>query len=141
MNSYVIDASVAVKWFIPDATIETDVDRALQLLACAQRDEARFLQPPHWVSEVAAVLVRLAPKTVGSSVEALMALAFVKTANDGGYYQRAISLALKLDHHLFDTLYHAVALEEKAILITADRKYYDKARRLGSILMLEEFEE
>ena len=125
MNSYVIDASVAVKWFIPDATIETDVDRALQLLARAQRDEARFLQPPHWVSEVAAVLVRLAPKTVGSSVEALMALAFVKTANDVGHYQRAISLAMKLDHHLFDTLYHAIALEENATLITADRKYYD----------------
>ena len=139
MNSYVIDASVAVKWFIPDATIETEVDRALQLLASAQRDEARFLQPPHWVSEVAAILVRLAPKTVGSSVEALMALAFVKTANDVGHYQRAISLAMKLDHHLFDTLYHAIALEEKATLITADRKYYDKARRIGSILMLEEF--
>lgn len=139
MNSYVIDASVAVKWFIPDATIETEVDRALQLLASAQRDEARFLQPPHWVSEVAAILVRLAPKTVGSSVEALMALAFVKTANDVGHYQRAISLAMKLDHHLFDTLYHAIALEEKATLITADRKYYDKARRMGSILMLEEF--
>ena len=140
MNLYVIDASVAVKWFIADATVETDVDRALQLLASAQRDEARFLQPPHWVSEVTAVLVRLAPKTVRSSVEALMALAFVKTANDVGHYQRAISLALKLDHHLFDTLYHAVALEEKATLITADRKYYDKAKRLGSILMLDEFD-
>ena len=140
MNSYVIDASVAVKWFIPDAAVEADVDRALQLLASAQRDEARFLQPPHWVSEVAAVLVRLAPRTVIPSVEALLALAFVNTANDVEHYQRAISLALKLDHHLFDTLYHAVALEEKATLITADRKYYDKARRVGSILMLEEFE-
>ena len=140
MNLYVIDASVAVKWFIADATAETDVDRALQLLASAQRDEARFMQPPHWVSEVAAVLVRLAPKTVSSSVEALMALAFVKTANDVGHYQCAISLALKLDHHLSDTLYHAVALEEKATLITADRKYYDKAKRLGSILMLEKFD-
>ena len=140
MNSYVIDASVAVKWFIPDLDVEPDVDRALQLLASAQRDEARFLQPPHWVSEVAAVLVRLAPKTVGSSVEALMALSFVKTANDVGHYRRAISLALKLDHHLFDTLYHAVSLEEKATLITADRKYYDEARRLGCILMLEEFD-
>ena len=140
MNSYVIDASVAVKWFIPDVDVESGVDRALQLLASAQRDDARFLQPPHWVSEVAAVLVRLAPKTVGSSVEALMALSFVKTANDVDHYQRAISLALKLDHHLFYTLYHAVALEEKATLITADGKYYDKAKRIGSILMLEEFD-
>ena len=140
MNSYVIDASVAVKWFVPDVSAEIDVDRAIQLLASAQRDEIRFLQPPHWVSEVAAVLVRLAPKTVIPSVEALLALAFVKAANDIGHYQRAISLALKLDHHLFDTLYHAVALEQKATLITADRKYYEKAKRMGFILMLEEFE-
>ena len=84
--------------------------------------------------------MRLALRTVGSSVEALMALAFVKTASDVDHYQRAISLALKLDHHLFDTLYHAVALEEKTTLITTDRKYYDKARRLGSILMLEKFD-
>ena len=69
-----------------------------------------------------------------------MALSFVKTANDVGHNQRAVSLALKLDHHLFDTLYHAVSLEEKATLITADRKYYDEARRLGCILMLEEFD-
>lgn len=139
MNSYVIDASVAVKWFIPDAAVEADVDRAIQLLVSAQRGDARFLQPPHWVSEVAAVLVRLAPKAANPSVEALLALAFVITEFDVAHYQRAISIALKLDHHLFDTLYHAVALEEKATLITADKKYYEKAKHMGSILMLEEF--
>ena len=69
-----------------------------------------------------------------------MALSFVRTANDVGHYQRAISLALKLDHHLFDTLYHAIALEEKATLVTADRRYYGKAKRMGSIFMLEEFD-
>ena len=139
MNSYVIDASVAVKWFVPDAAVEPDLDRAMQLLLIAQRDEARFLQPPHWVSEVAAVLVRLAPKAASSSVEALLALAFIDTITDDYHYRRAIALALKLDHHLFDTLYHAVALEEKSTLITADQKYYDKAKRLGSILLLAEF--
>ena len=112
MNSYVIDANVAVKWFIPDAAVESEGNRAIQLLASGQRDEVRFLQPPHWLSEIAAVLVRLAPKKVVPSVEALLALAFVKAANDIGHYQRAISPALKLDHHLFDTLYHAVARQE-----------------------------
>lgn len=140
MKLYVIDASVAVKWFIRDAAVETDVDQVIQLLASAQRDEIRFLQPLHWVSEVAAVFVRLAPRTVVPSVAALLALSFVNTANDVDHYQRAISLALKLDHHLFDTFYHAVALEEKAMLITADRKYYDKTKRMGCILMLEEFD-
>lgn len=139
MNRYVIDASVTVKWFIADSAEVANADHALRLLQLAQQGDAQFLEPPHWVSEVAAVLVRLAPKTVSRSVEALRALSFVNIAIDDNHYQRAITLALKLDHHLFDTLYHAIALEENATLITADKKYYDKARRLGSIAMLAEF--
>lgn len=54
-------------------------------------------------------------------------------------YQRAIELSSRLNHHLFDTLYHAVALEENATLITADRRYYDKAKVLGGIILLENF--
>ena len=37
-----------------------------------------------------------------------------------------------LDHHLFDTLYHAVALEEGAMLVTADTAYFAKAKDLGA---------
>ena len=56
-------------------------------------------------------------------------------------YQRAIELACQHNHHLFDTLYHAAALEESATLITADRRYYDKAKLAGHIMMLEDFNE
>jgi predicted nucleic acid-binding protein len=139
MKLYVADASVAVKWFIPEVADETHVDQALQLLAAGQRQEARLLQPPHWVSEVSAVLVRRAPATVSEAVGALLELEFVKIAYHARYYQRAITLALQFNHHLFDTFYHAIALEENATLITADRRYYDKARNLGSIAMLENF--
>lgn len=140
MNQYVIDASVTVKWFIADSVDESNTDHALRLLQRAQQGDLQFLQPAHWVSEVAAVLVRLTPKTVSRSVAALRELSFVNIANHDNHYQRAISLALKCDHHLFDTLYHAIALEENATLITADKKYYDKARQLGAIVMLAEFE-
>lgn len=52
-------------------------------------------------------------------------------------YQRAIELARQYNHHLFDTLYHAAALEESATFITADRRYYDKAKLAGHIMLLE----
>jgi predicted nucleic acid-binding protein len=49
----------------------------------------------------------------------------------------ATELAMRLDHHVFDTLYHAVALHTPgATLVTADRRYYDKARREGQIVLL-----
>jgi predicted nucleic acid-binding protein len=41
---------------------------------------------------------------------------------------------------MFDTLYHAVALHlTDTVLVTADRKYYEKASSLGRIVLLEEF--
>ncbi len=45
-------------------------------------------------------------------------------------------MRIDLDRHLFDTLYHAVALEEGATLVTADEVHFAKARRLGNIELL-----
>jgi predicted nucleic acid-binding protein len=53
--------------------------------------------------------------------------------------KRAADIAIALDHHLFDTLYHAVALEVGAILVTADEVYFNKARGLGAIQLLADF--
>ena len=51
-------------------------------------------------------------------------------------YQVATALASKLNHHLFDTLYHAVALIEDVMLITADERYYHKAASMGAVIRL-----
>jgi predicted nucleic acid-binding protein len=48
-------------------------------------------------------------------------------------------MAMRLSHHLFDTLYHAVALEEGAMLVTADDAYLMKAKSLGGIVSLADF--
>jgi predicted nucleic acid-binding protein len=44
-----------------------------------------------------------------------------------------------LRQHLFDTLYHAVALETGATLVTADERYYETARGEGNITLLSDF--
>ena len=54
-------------------------------------------------------------------------------------YKRAAHLSVQLKHHLFDTLYHAVALENDATLVTADDAYFAKAYRLGNIKLLTSF--
>lgn len=53
--------------------------------------------------------------------------------------RHAADLAISLDHHLFDTLYHAVALEAGATLVTADEAYFGKAQSLGGIALLAHF--
>jgi hypothetical protein len=54
-------------------------------------------------------------------------------------YRCAADLSIALKHHLFHTLYHAVALEEGATLVTADETYFNKARDVGAIRLLRDF--
>lgn len=53
-------------------------------------------------------------------------------------YRLAIELSATLEHHLFDTLYHALALDVGATLVTADARYYRKAAQMGSVVLLSE---
>jgi predicted nucleic acid-binding protein len=52
---------------------------------------------------------------------------------DAAVLAHACTLAIDLGHHLFDTLYHAVALEADACLVTADDRYHRKAGALPGI--------
>jgi predicted nucleic acid-binding protein len=131
----VVDASVAVKWALPEATSETHAQEALAVLAAIRSGRATFLQPPHWLLEVTGVLVRLRPHVVDETI-ALLDLIRVSIAHEAYVLRRAARLARELDHHLFDTLYHAVALEHDGVLVTDDGRYARKAAHLGNIVEL-----
>ena len=52
---------------------------------------------------------------------------------DPATYDRALALAKRHKHHLFDTLYHALALSTPgALLVTADSAYWRKTPGLIS---------
>ena len=135
----VLDASVIVKWFFPDPAREPHSDRALNVLEGVRAGQVEPLQPPHWQAEVAAVIARLNPKIAGTAIDLLDAME-LPVSGEPAVYKRAAVLANKLNQHLFDTLYHAVALEHDAMLVSADRRYYGKARHLGCIVYLAEWE-
>ena len=137
----VVDASVAVKWFAEGdwALREDDIEPALEILKASTRGTLDFYQPPHFLAEVAAVVSRLAPDQAQQYIDNLAQLTITWAAPTVAY-SRAIELARQLDHHLFDTLYHAVALSVPgAVLLTADRRYFDKAKHLGQIAWLADF--
>ena len=138
MTRYVIDASVAIKWFLPDAADEANTLEALDLFLRLRAAEISLLQPPHWKAEVAAVLSRRIPDTAAANLDDLNLLEGIEIIDAPLVYHRAVQLAIELSHHLFDTLYHAVALESDAVMITADRRYYEKAAPLGRIMLLEQ---
>ena len=135
----VVDASVAVKWFLHDNPDEQHTDLALRLLEQSVLGLLTMVQPGHFVAEVAAVLARLKPTDAQDDLFDLLDIRY-RTLTSPETYATALDLAMRYQHHLFDTLYHAVALHTPgAVLITADTRYYAKARLEGQISLLADF--
>jgi predicted nucleic acid-binding protein len=137
----VVDASVAIKWFVFESPDEGDTDEALDLLRAYRDDRVEFYQPPIWRAEVLAVLSRLVPDKVEQHTWKLLAFDYGEAAGNA-LYLKAVQLSTRLDHHLFDTIYHASALiHPSATLITSDERYRSKAESLGRVLSLKRWRE
>jgi predicted nucleic acid-binding protein len=132
----VLDASVIIKWLLKDPERETGTEKATQIMELVAWGELGALQPVHWLAEVGAVLARESPATAANDVTMLFALE-LPILSDPLVLRRAVDLAIELRQHVFDTLYHAVALEiPDATLVTADNRYLRAARGKGRILDL-----
>lgn len=139
MTTVVLDASVIIKWVFADRAEESHSFQALQILQLINESRLGVVQPPHWLAEAAAVIARLDPGRARQAVSLLYALE-LPVMTDVEVYQKACDLSASLAQHVFDTLYHAVALHESgAMLVTADERYYRKAHRIGQIAMLKDF--
>jgi predicted nucleic acid-binding protein len=133
----VVDASVAIKWFVGSID-EEDVAQADAVVAAIEGSETELLAPAHWAAEIIAVLARRDRRLVDNALLALDEMS-PKLIHGITVLRRAAEMAIALNHHLFDTLYHAVALEEGATLVTADEAYFAKAGSLGNIQRLADF--
>ena len=76
MTEVVLDASVIVKWALPDRAREAHAERALNLLQAILAGRLTIVEPPHWLAEVAAVVTRLAPDRVAEVVALMHAMEF-----------------------------------------------------------------
>jgi predicted nucleic acid-binding protein len=132
----VIDASVIVKWIFPSPEEEPDASRALELLAALGEGAITAIEPPHWLAEVSAVVSRRSPARATEVIRLLYSMG-LSVVDDLEIYERAARLASETRQHVFDTLYHAVALTRPdASLVTADEHYYRAAKRAGRLIRL-----
>ena len=135
----VIDASVAVKWFLHAKPDEDHADLALRILEQSVLGFLPFVQPPHFMAEVAAVLARVKSDVAQDDLFDLLDIRH-RILSTPETYATALELSIRYQHHLFDTLYHAVALHTpEATLITADQRYFKKVKAEGRITLLAEF--
>lgn len=118
-KTLVVDASVAVKWFLP----EPDAEPAVALLRAGHR----LLAPDLLWIEVASVLWKVARREALTADEAGRmisdAAAFpVEILESGPLLTDALRIATATDRTVYDSLYVALAAREDAVMVTADER-------------------
>lgn len=140
MKRLVVDASVAVKWVLP----EDDSERAEVLVL---RNDVLLHAPAFLFMEAANVFWAKARGGQLDSSQAPDRLSRLRRAPllvwDGDEpLPRALDLARSLDHAVYDCAYLALALHLDAVYITADRRFWNKAQRIDElrdrVLLLQE---
>ena len=124
--SLVVDASVALKWFL------LDEPQASRSLAIAQ-DDALLIAPDPLTAEVcngawrSARLGRLSDAQVDEIATCLPRF-FDTLVSTTVLAPRAVTIAGQLEHPVYDCLYVSLAEAEKAQIVTADMRFLGKVR-------------
>jgi predicted nucleic acid-binding protein len=120
----VLDASVAVKWFVHDVLSEQ-----ASLVAHAHR----FIAPGLILSEVANALWTYARRGDVNPQDLVFALQIldkrVSFLNELNIAQMAARMACEHDHPVYDCMYLAVARMQNFPLLTADKRLSKLARK------------
>lgn len=119
MRTFVIDASVAIKWVV-------DEDESAQALAL--RKNSRLIAPDLLVAECANILWKKVQRGEIEPQDAklasdLLARADVALEPMNGLSAEALRLAVQLGHPAYDCFYLALALARRAIFVTADARF------------------
>jgi predicted nucleic acid-binding protein len=120
---FVVDASVAVKWFIQ----EPDRPAARRLL----EPKSRLIAPDLIVAEVASAMWKRVMAGDGDARQAPLTAAslprfFARLMPLAPLAARAVEIAAELRHPVYDCFYLALTESEDATLITADRRLIDR---------------
>ena len=135
---WVVDASVAIKWFVAENLFET----AEQLLV----SETLLCAPDFIAIEVAGVAWK---KAIRGDLSHEQVLAIAAELRGGSVVlntsvdlvERALQIALSLNHSIYDCLYLACAEDVGGVLVTADRRFCSKVQNTdfgGLICYLED---
>ncbi|MCK4931004.1 MAG: type II toxin-antitoxin system VapC family toxin [Candidatus Aminicenantes bacterium] len=130
MNRIVIDASVVLKWYLSD---EKHGYTALQILDKYVSYEIEILAPSLLEYEVLNGLFiarkrgRIQEEMVVTAVEGFLSLE-IQQKDISFFYPEVLHFSESYNLSIYDASYLAVANEEGALLVTADKNLYNKVK-------------
>lgn len=133
----IVDASVAVKWFVP----EPGAEAAKNLF----KRSTRMTAPSQVMVEVASAILRrmrdgtLSPYRTRQSLDEWMTMlseGLVDITDNSDLFEQAVDLSYEIGHPLPDCLYLALSTRLGAMLLTCDQKFHARAEsRCDALLM------
>jgi len=126
VTTFVIDAGIAVKWFLPPSN-EQYAESAFALLKRYVAGQVRFVVPDLFWAEVGNVCWKVARQGRWSQKDAQAAVSGIKkrnfpTVSALALLEDALAIATAFDRSVYDSLYIALALTTKSEFITADER-------------------
>lgn len=124
MKTYVIDTSVAIKWYIPEPLS----DAAVYYLELYRQEKARLLAPDLIIAEMGNVLWKkvrqdeLIIKDARQVSDILSNYCPIKLIPSSELMPAALEIALTASLTVYDSLYLALAVSVEAPLVTADQE-------------------
>ena len=138
MQKYVIDSSVFNKLYLDEA----GRDKAQQLFIQAAEGTVMLCAPDLLYLEVVNTAQRCGVP-INSVVELLEAQKYLLQIRAVTNDERKKAIQIIVNGHdksgypsIYDALFHAMALCNKAVFVTADKRHYVKTQALGSICLL-----
>ena len=125
MKTFVIDASIAIKWVIEeDGTPE----------AFALRQKGKLIAPDLLVAECANVLWKKVRRDELLKEEALFAARLLQAAEiellpSRSLFETALQISVQIDHPAYDCVYLALGVENKCRFVTTDERFLRKVRQ------------
>lgn len=138
MKQYVIDASVAVKWYSKPG--ENDLGKSDRLLQMLADGRCEFIAPTLITYELCNAL-RFNPNFQTGDVQQAVTSFFglqIVLRDPSEYMETSIQLAFKYSLTIYDAVYAGLAQVACVPLITADYKFHSKTKELPFIVALKD---
>jgi len=136
----VLDASIGVKWFKYEN--EDSVDRAIKLQRKHLQDDIEIIVPDLFFYEIMNTLLSkkyFSVDDVCSASESLHCLNMKVIYPDKKIIDNAVYITDKTKLTFYDSLYIAVAINKKALLLSEDLEILQNKNNFSFIKSLEEF--
>lgn len=131
-SELVVDASVALKWFVE----ESGSDQAHELLDAHLSETTMLAAPSHLLGEVGNGLRKLVVRQQIRSADAVAALADlvdlkIDLLDSTAVWPRTLEAALQWQVTTYDAIYVLTALDRDIELVTADVRLHESCSPLG----------